>query len=63
LKKVLDDLKMPVAVRSSMVGEDDILMSCAGQLDTFLNINSESDTYKAVKKCYASILNKRLLIY
>ena len=63
VRKRLADLTMPVAVRSSMVGEDGIQTSCAGQLDTFLNIQSESDLYEAIKKCYASILNDRLFVY
>ena len=63
VKRYLDDLTMPVAVRSSMVGEDDVLASCAGQLDTVLNIDSESELYGAIKKCYASVLNHRLLVY
>jgi len=63
VRKFFNDLTMPLAVRSSMIGEDGILTSCAGQLDTFLNIHSESDLLEAIKKCYASILNERLLIY
>lgn len=63
VKKCLESLTMPVAVRSSMVGEDDILASCAGQLDTVLSIDSESGLFGAIKRCYASILNHRLLVY
>ena len=63
VKRHIDDLNMPVAVRSSMVGEDDLLTSCAGQLDTVLSIRSESGLFEAIKKCYASILNHRLLVY
>lgn len=62
-QKGLADLTMPVAVRSSMVGEDSIQTSCAGQLDTFLDIQSDSELFDAIKKCYASVLNDRLLVY
>ena len=63
IKKCLKDLTMPVAVRSSMVGEDNVLASCAGQLDTVLNIESESGLLGAINKCYASVLNHRLIVY
>lgn len=63
IKKYLEDLTMPVAVRSSMVGEDNVLASCAGQLDTVLNIDSGSGLLGAIKKCYASVLNHRLIVY
>ena len=56
-------LAKPVAVRSSMVGEDSTLASCAGQLDTFLDIHTCEHYIAAIKACYASILNDRLLVY
>lgn len=56
-------LNGPVAVRSSMVGEDGLHHSFAGQLDSFLNLTDEVQVLHAVKKCYASLLNQRLKIY
>jgi phosphohistidine swiveling domain-containing protein len=53
----------PVAVRSSMIGEDSAVASCAGQLDTVLNVDSEPQVLEAVKRCWASLFNWRLLAY
>jgi len=63
VKGRLEELNMPVAARSSMVGEDDLITSCAGQLDTVLSIDSEPGLFEAIKRCYASIVNHRLLVY
>jgi len=52
-----------VAVRSSMVGEDTHAASFAGQLDTILNVEGEEELLKAVKACWASVFNWRLLRY
>ncbi len=52
-----------VAVRSSMVGEDTEATSFAGQLDTFLNVEGEEQLLEAVKRCWASLFNWRLLSY
>jgi len=52
-----------VAVRSSMVGEDAGVASFAGQLDTVLNVQGEQELLRAVKKCWASLFNWRLLSY
>lgn len=53
----------PVAVRSSMVGEDAYTASFAGQLDTVLNVEEEQELLHAVKTCWASVFNWRLLNY
>jgi phosphohistidine swiveling domain-containing protein len=53
----------PVAVRSSLVGEDGCRASCAGQLDSFLNVEEESDLLQAVRKCYASLFGERWASY
>lgn len=52
-----------VAVRSSMVGEDACIASFAGQLDTLLNVVGEQELLSAVKTCWASVFNWRLLNY
>jgi len=52
-----------VAVRSSMVGEDARASSFAGQLDTSLNVEGENEVLQAVKRCWASLFNWRLLQY
>ena len=56
-------LSGPVAVRSSMIGEDSQPSSFAGQLDTVLNVADESALLPAVKRCWASVFNPRLLAY
>lgn len=53
----------PVAVRSSMIGEDQAAASFAGQLDTILNVTGEAQLLPAVKRCWASLFNERLLDY
>jgi len=52
-----------VAVRSSMVGEDTQLTSFAGQLDTILNVEGEENLLRAVRRCWASMFNWRLVSY
>jgi pyruvate,water dikinase len=51
------------AVRSSVVGEDSYRASCAGQLDSFLNVEGEADLLQAIRKCYASLFGKRWASY
>ncbi len=53
----------PVAVRSSMVGEDDVTASFAGQLDTVLNVTGEEELLQAVRVCWASVFNERVYSY
>ena len=52
-----------VAVRSSMIGEDTQITSFAGQLDTILNVQGDTELLSAVKRCWASIFNWRLFTY
>ena len=52
-----------VAVRSSMVGEDTCVASCAGQLDTILSVQGEKEILDAVRRCWASLFNWRLFTY
>jgi pyruvate,water dikinase len=52
-----------VAVRSSMVGEDGMVASFAGQLDTVLNVQGLDRILDAVKQCWASLFNWRMFQY
>jgi len=52
-----------VAVRSSMVGEDGLVASFAGQLDTVLNVQGLDSVLDAVRQCWASLFNWRLFQY
>ncbi len=63
LTAALRRIEGPVAVRSSLVGEDSAHRSFAGQLDSFLNVEGIDETVEAVKKCYASLLNFRFMHY
>jgi pyruvate,water dikinase len=46
-----------------MVGEDTCDTSFAGQLDTTLNVSGKQELLEAVKRCWASLFNWRLLKY
>lgn len=52
-----------VAVRSSGVAEDQPTLSFAGQFETFLNVSGENNLFLAIKKCYASTFNDRVISY
>ena len=52
-----------VAVRSSMVGEDSVGQSFAGQLETFLFRRGLDAVCDAVVGCWASALGERVLVY
>jgi len=53
----------PVAVRSSAVAEDLPGASFAGQYETFLNVRGEEALEAAVKQCWASAFNPRIVAY
>lgn len=53
----------PVAVRSSMVGEDAQEASFAGQLETTLSVEGEDAVAGAVKQCWGSLFSRRLVAY
>lgn len=53
----------PMAVRSSMVGEDGTRRSFAGQLDTLLNVRGEAEILEAVRACWASAFGSRNVQY
>lgn len=52
-----------VAVRSSATAEDLPSASFAGQQETYLNIQGESDVLMAIKKCWASLWAPRAVQY
>jgi pyruvate, water dikinase len=51
------------AVRSSATAEDLAEASFAGQQDTYLNIEGESEIIAAVQKCWASLFGARAIFY
>jgi pyruvate, water dikinase len=53
----------PAAVRSSATAEDLVEASFAGQQDTYLNIEGESEIITAVQKCWASLFGARAIFY
>lgn len=53
----------PVAVRSSLVGEDSKTAPLAGQPEAFLDVNGDEAVLAAVKKCLASAFGLRLWTY
>jgi pyruvate,water dikinase len=63
LYKSLGQLKGPYAIRSSLVGEDSLMASFAGQLESFLNVRGEMETIEAIKSCLSSALSWRLVQY
>ncbi|MCP4871082.1 MAG: phosphoenolpyruvate synthase [Proteobacteria bacterium] len=54
---------VPIAVRSSMVGEDSASASFAGQLESFLYRRGLDSVCEAVLHCWASALGERVLVY
>jgi len=63
LAAVLRRLDGPVAVRSSLVGEDSPYTSLAGQLLTVLDVDGEEALFDAVKRCWASAFAPRVVEY
>lgn len=53
----------PWAVRSSALGEDSTEASFAGQLDSFLGMESDADLEQAIRACWASYWSERVLLY
>ena len=53
----------PAAVRSSLVCEDSTSLSCAGLLDTVLNVEGEPALLDAVRRTLASAFGDRLWAY
>lgn len=52
-----------IAIRSSAVGEDSAQYSFAGQLSSFLFVESEEEALRLVKECWASAYSERSLSY
>lgn len=59
----LPDSESPLAVRSSMAGEDSVRYSFAGQLDSILNVCGPEAVVTAVKVCWASAYGDRATAY
>jgi phosphoenolpyruvate synthase/pyruvate phosphate dikinase len=55
--------QIPVAVRSSAVGEDGEAASFAGQQETFLNVRGDDAVARDVRECWASYFAPRALFY
>jgi pyruvate, water dikinase len=53
----------PVAVRSSATAEDLPEASFAGQQETYLNIEGETEVLRAVQRCWASLFEERAVHY
>lgn len=53
----------PIAVRSSALGEDSSQQSFAGQLSSFLHVESAMDAARYLKECWASAYSERSLSY
>lgn len=56
-------LGVPVAVRSSAMGEDAVDTSFAGQYDTFLGVNGAADVKNAIVRCLQSVKAARTDAY
>ena len=63
LSQKYGDENTDVAVRSSATAEDLPSASFAGQHETYLNISSEKELLKAIKKCIASLFTDRAIAY
>ncbi|MBN2170504.1 MAG: hypothetical protein JW819_04170 [Candidatus Krumholzibacteriota bacterium] len=53
----------PLAVRSSLVGEDAPERSYAGQLDSFLDVAGDAALLDALRRCWASLFRARCAAY
>ena len=62
IEKHHQKLSGTVAVRSSMVGEDQASASFAGQLDTYLNVGP-AELMASIKMCYAALFKPELQHY
>lgn len=63
LKLGRNNLKTPVAVRSSATAEDLPDASFAGQQETFLNVSGEANLVQAIRRCWASLFAARAIFY
>ena len=51
------------AVRSSATDEDSEQYSFAGMLESYLNVENNSDLFQYIKKCYISCFSERIMEY
>jgi pyruvate,water dikinase len=58
-----ENLKAPVAVRSSATAEDTAESSFAGMNETFLNIRGADAVIDAVRRCWRSLFGARTIYY
>jgi len=58
-----EDLRAPVAVRSSATAEDTALTSFAGMNETFLNVRGVDAVLDAVRDCWRSLFGGRTIYY
>lgn len=63
IRRAYRHLGGPVAVRSSLVGEDTSAASFAGQFDTFLNVEGEEAVLAAMVACWNSLCGERAAAY
>lgn len=52
-----------VAIRSSATAEDLPQASFAGQLNSYLNVQSAEALLRTVRKCFASLFTRRAIVY
>jgi pyruvate,water dikinase len=63
LERVTDELQLPVAVRSSALGEDSRDASHAGQQESFLWVRSVEHVCDAVRDCWVSLYTPHAISY
>ncbi|MEM2494369.1 MAG: PEP/pyruvate-binding domain-containing protein, partial [Nitrososphaerota archaeon] len=63
LSKKVGAVEVSVAVRSSATAEDLPDASFAGQQETYLNVNGESEVLEKVQKCWSSLFTPRAIFY
>jgi pyruvate, water dikinase len=56
-------VNVPVAVRSSAIGEDSATASFAGMFDTYLGVCGGVLVLEAVRRCWASLFSARAIAY
>lgn len=63
LRRAMRRIGWPVAVRSSMRGEDAADHSYAGQLDSYLDVRDADALLDAIKRCWAALAGDRFVRY